>query len=524
MQNKLNIAELFFRTAAISPEEIAIVENEKHITYAQLAEEVISYAAYLKQKGLSPGDRILIFVPMGIDLYTCVLAAFYVGAVVVFLDEWVNKSRMELCCKIANCKASIAPFKIRMLMLFSKELRKIPLKLNPENKGNQKTISIYNTEEDATALITFTTGSTGIPKAANRTHAFLRAQFDALQPLLSNESKIDMTLLPIVLLLNLGLGKTTVLGKFNPRKPHTFSAETVVEQLRNNKVTSLTFSPFYLITTAKYQLDNALQLPELKLIISGGGPVFPDDARLIRSAFPDAAITLVYGSTEAEPISHCAIDVFIEKSAKTKLDAGLFVGKADDATQIKIIPITENALVTITENAQNQIGEIIVAGNHVLTDYFNNTEAFLLNKINSNSTIWHRTGDAGYFDAENNLFLMGRCKQIIHWQAASYYPFLIEQELRAHKGVVAGTMMELHQQPVIIIQVNDDSVKQALVDDINREEKYANIKIIFVSKYLWINVIIQKLTTVYYWNNYRNQKSNFNNYPNARQQSSGYIF
>ena len=243
--NSNNITSLFLRAAKQFSEVTAIVEGEKQITYKQLEWEVKNYAAYLLRKGIRPGDRILIFVPMSIDLYKIVLAIFHIGAVAVFLDEWVNLKRMELCCKIANCKALITPWKFRIVSVFSKELRSIPVKLNISGDGNTSHASIYPALPDDTALITFTTGSTGNPKAANRTHRFLQQQYFALQPILPSTSKIDMTLLPIVLLLNLGTGKTSVIAKFNPRKPASFDAELIYNQLKNNHVQSLTFSPFF---------------------------------------------------------------------------------------------------------------------------------------------------------------------------------------------------------------------------------------------------------------------------------------
>ena len=479
--NSNNITSLFLRAAKQFSEVTAIVEGEKQITYKQLEWEVKNYAAYLLRKGIRPGDRILIFVPMSIDLYKIVLAIFHIGAVAVFLDEWVNLKRMELCCKIANCKALITPWKFRIVSVFSKELRSIPVKLNISGDGNTSHASIYPALPDDTALITFTTGSTGNPKAANRTHRFLQQQYFALQPILPSTSKIDMTLLPIVLLLNLGTGKTSVIVKFNPRKPASFDAELIYNQLKNNHVQSLTFSPFFLVETAKYLVNNALHLPELKSIISGGGPVFPVDAEIIKKAFPDNKCTIVYGSTESEPISHTGINEFLATSNMVNTDKGLYVGKVDDAATVKVIPIVEGEVNSIESLPSGNVGEIIVSGAHVLTSYFNSEDAFRLNKIQFNNTIWHRTGDAGWLNEKNELFLMGRCKQIIRWNNIQLYPFLMEHYLKSIPGVLSGTIIEFRNEPWITIQTEHNVMREEILSAL-KISGYSALKIIFIKQ------------------------------------------
>src|ERR1700741_2328448 len=135
-----NIANLFFEAAKQYPDNIAIIHHEKSISYTALESEVVKTALYFKEQGIKKGDRVLIFVPMSIDLYRIVLALFSIGAVVVFLDEWVSKKRMELCCSIAQCKGFIGVTKARVFSWFSKELRSIPVKLKIMGYKNIRSI------------------------------------------------------------------------------------------------------------------------------------------------------------------------------------------------------------------------------------------------------------------------------------------------------------------------------------------------------------------------------------------------
>ena len=73
----MNISELFISAAKAYPNKVAIIDPKNSITYGQLEKDVKETAAYFQKKGIKQGDRVLVFVPMGVDLYRIVLALFY---------------------------------------------------------------------------------------------------------------------------------------------------------------------------------------------------------------------------------------------------------------------------------------------------------------------------------------------------------------------------------------------------------------------------------------------------------------
>jgi non-ribosomal peptide synthetase component E (peptide arylation enzyme) len=115
-----NVTDLFFAHAEKSPARCAIVNGKNRISYGELATQVKQTAAYFQSKGIGKGDRVLVFLPMGIDLYRTVLALFDIGATVVFLDEWVSRERLDVCCRLAKCKAWIGGWKVKILSFLSK--------------------------------------------------------------------------------------------------------------------------------------------------------------------------------------------------------------------------------------------------------------------------------------------------------------------------------------------------------------------------------------------------------------------
>ncbi len=473
MNNK-NIVSLFYEAAKKYPNKAAIIYENQAISFAELERDVQQQAAYFQQKGIEKGDRVLIFVPMSLDLYRIVLALFSIGATAVFLDEWVSFKRLELCCEVAQCKAFIGGWKVRLLAFFSSKLRKMPIKLDLDyDKNSSDFFSEVIVNQQDTALITFTTGSTGTPKAAKRTHGFLKAQFDALiEKIDPQPDDIDMPVLPIVLLINLGAGCTSVIADFKASKPEQLNPQKVVAQIERFAVNRMVASPFFVKQISKYIIDNQLKINTLQKIFTGGAHVFPNEAALYDRAFPSAKIEIVYGSTEAEPISSINAKTLISDK-KDALTNGLNVGVPYHKIEIKVIKIEDKALIINDLDELNKIslpeqniGEIIVKGNHILREYFNNDEALKRNKIFIGDDCWHRTGDSGYLE-NGILYLTGRCAALIEHEQKILSPFMYENFLQSIENVEIATILKQNNKIVAIIEAQKpfyESIKDEILN------------------------------------------------------------
>ena len=305
MTQPANVVRLFFESVDRFPDHTALIEKTTSITYKQLAGKVLQTASYFMREGIREGDKVLIFLPAGIDLYRIVLALLYLGAVPVFLDEWVSKSRMEMCCRIANCTVFIGTRESRLLgWIFSSDLRKIPIKLGTRFPAIPAYPPMCEVEPSDSALITFQTGTSGIPKGVDRSHKLLAEQFRALRreirPL---PDDISMSSLPITLLMNLSIGASSIIPNFETGKPETLKAKRLYQQLRQHKVSRLTAPPFVIKKVAEYMIYHNLKLPHLRQVVTGGAPVFPEEALIYHTAFGEVEIKIIYGSEEAEPIS-----------------------------------------------------------------------------------------------------------------------------------------------------------------------------------------------------------------------------
>ena len=472
MNRQLNIIDLFLQTAAGNPERTAIIYKEQRVSFGDFKNSVIETAAYFKSKGIYAGDRVLVFVPMSIDLYRVALALFYMGATAVFLDEWVSKKRLEECCKIARCRAFVGTWKVRLLSFFSSELRKIPVKLGVNYKKNSGDLPMHETLATDTALITFTTGTTGTPKAAKRTHGFLKEQFDALiEKINPREGEVDMPALPIVLMINLGAGSTSVIPEFKAGKPAEMNAEKIWQQIKDHNVERIVSSPFFIKKISEYIIENNIATPGLQKIFTGGAPVFASEAAIYLKAFPGSTIEIVYGSTEAEPISSINAATLVNEKKDT-LTKGLPVGAPYRKANVRIIKIISDAIqcnsiaeldaITLPDSV---IGEIIVSGPHVLREYFNNDEALKQNKIFIGTDCWHRTGDSGYLE-NGKLYLTGRVNSLFEHNGQLITPFIYQELLQSIDGVVLGTVISHQNKLTAVIELKENSSSAEITEKI----------------------------------------------------------
>ncbi|WP_235297601.1 AMP-binding protein [Portibacter marinus] len=457
-----NIVRLFFDAAKKFPDHFAIHSESKSITYQELKDSVIRTARYYEEKGVRKNSKVLVFIPMSIRLYKTVLALLAIGAVVVFIDEWANKKRFDKALEIVKVDAVIAPRKYLFLGYLFRMLRHIELSLVAPSDHKLMSVqrkslftevdkqSPASIDKDDTALITFTTGSTGLPKAANRTHHFLNIQFNVLQEEMKTEaSDCCLVTLPIVLLSILGTGGCAILPQFNQRKPHLLNVPKQVKLLKKYKANTIIASPFYVGRLA----ESEYIFPDIQKVFTGGAPVFPDLAEKVVKAFPDANCQVAYGSTEAEPISMIAMNTV------SLNQYGLAVGSLNKHIDLKIIKITEEA-IRLDQDGWHKwevpFGEIVVSGPHVLKQYYNSKSAFHMNKIVDDERIWHRTGDSGIL-IDGILYLNGRCSQLLNRDGTYHSLFIIEYQISQIPRVSLGTLMG----EIVVLEVDGNNLRSS---------------------------------------------------------------
>lgn len=476
----MNIARILSNIAEERPKETAIIETirgrERRTSFGELEISARCAGAMLAADGLRAGDHTLILQPMSAELYVALLAVFRLGAIAMVLDPSAGAKHVQRCCTIQPPKALIASKRAHWLRLRIGALRNIPLKYSIGGRALfarrwerfasfRPDASVHTGNFDTPALLTFTSGSTGQPKAAVRSHGLLLAQRTALKEALELQpGQIDLTTLPIFLLANLACGVCSIIPDADLRTVGQIDPAPVLRQIEMHQPQSTVASPAFLERIADHCIAKRITLVSFERIFTGGAPVFPKLMRKLKQIAPQSQIITVYGSTEAEPIAHVAFD----EMTKGDFDAmqsgkGLLAGKPVAQINLKILrqkwgrPIADYAEGSFLKDCQpaNQTGEIVVHGDHVLRGYLNGI-GDQETKFRVGSRVWHRTGDAGYLDESGRLWLLGRCEARIEDSRGELYPFAVECAAQEHPAVRRAALIASGGQRILAVESSGD--------------------------------------------------------------------
>lgn len=446
----MTIADIFATHVRTRPDAVALIDarrgGDRRLTYAELGQEVAAAAAWLEAQGIRRGQAVLLFVPVSADLYVALLALVRLGAVALLLDPGAGPEHLEQCCRRWPPDALLAVPRAHLLRLRSAELRRIPLQLAvggwfpgarrwPTGRRSEFQDTREALPPDHPALVTFTSGTTGIPKAAVRTHGFLLAQFRVVAPHLALEAgEVDLATLPVFTLANLAAGVTTVLPDLDLRRPGAVDGAAVAAAVTRFGVTRITASPAFLERLGAHLQASGGTLPTLRKLFTGGAPVFPRVLAALQAVAPQARIAAVYGSTEAEPLAHVdAAEISAADFAAMPRGRGLLAGRPVPEVQVRILRDRWGEPRAAMDKAgfaaecvpPGEAGEIVVTGEHVLRGYLGGV-GDAETKFAVEGVIWHRTGDAGMLDDQGRLWLLGRCTARIEDAAGALYPFAAE--------------------------------------------------------------------------------------------------
>lgn len=471
----MNIAEILHARVRLT--EPAIIDRlagrDRVTSFGELLQQVMQAAALLRQSGLQPGDRVLVFQPMSLELYVALIAIFRLGLVAMFVDPAVGLDHIDRCCRLFPPEAFIGSPRAHMLRLCSPALRRVPRSFVigahlpgaiPWSRAArmQPWTELFSANEQTPALLTFTSGSTGQPKAALRTHGFLLDQHRALQQQFGGQTgEIHLSTMPMFVLANLASGVTSLIAAGNLRKPARIVARPILEQIVRYRPTRAEASPaFWERLIACCQLHD-VSLFSLRALYAGGAPVFPHVLDALQELAPLAEVVAVYGSTEAEPIAHVARSALSDSDiAGTLKGKGLPVGRPVPELEVRILrnqwgnvvgPYSAQGFLTDCQLCGIP-GEIVVSGKHVLPGYVDG-QGDAETKFRVDTTIWHRTGDLGYIDAQGRLWLLGRCTAQIKDRQGTLYPFAVECTVSAHPAIQRAAAVQLDGRRILALEL-----------------------------------------------------------------------
>lgn len=494
----MNIIALLDEAARHTPDVAAIIDGplgaERSTSFAELRTRSMQIAALLARSGVGPGDGIVMLVPMSAVLYTIIAAALRLGAVPVFIDPEKAAAQLERGRGALPLKAFVGSPLACLLRMLKPELRAIkPVFVahgwfpGTTSFGSARGLTPIDHAltglEDAPAMLSFTSGSTGEPKGLLRSHRLLLATQDILARHLDFPPRsINLATMPALVIANLGRGVTSLIPDVDLRRPGTADPARIARAITRWNADNLLASPSLTEHLADHCLALGQTLDSLRAVFTGGAPVFPQVLDKCAQAAPLARVTALYGSTEAEPIALLAHEaITLADRAGIKQGAGLPAGKPVPEIGLSILPdrwgqplprLSDEAMRGATLPAGAR-GEIVVSGPHVSTGYLNGY-GDAETKFRVGDTIWHRTGDSGWLDQQNGLWLTGRCAARIDDAGGAQYPLMVEAALADHPQLARAAFVSHHGQRLLVVELKRGADRSSL-EDLARAVPWAGI-------------------------------------------------
>jgi long-chain acyl-CoA synthetase len=430
----LTIASILAESAVRFPDNDAVVIGDLRLSYAQLWEHAKQYAAVLREQGVGPGDKVALLLPNTPHFPLAYFGTLALGAVAVPVHALLKAEEIEYVLTDSGAAVLVCAAPLLGEGAKGAELAGVPV-LAVMDGGDSGIARIDNLalaatpidavvprEPEDTAVILYTSGTTGKPKGAELSHLNV-----TMNVAISAQHSFDITAGDTVLgclplfhtfgqtcCMNTAfyVGATMVLL---PR----FDGAEALRLLVDEKCSVFMGVPTMYVGLLEAAKTSELR-PQLKVALSGGAAL----PLAVLEKFYEVFGTHIlegYGLTETSPVATFNQKGFAPKAGtvgKSIWGVEVEVARAEVDERIELLPVGE-------------LGEIVVRGHNIFKGYLNKPEATAAAIVDG----WFRTGDLGDKDADGYVRILDRKKDMVIRGGYNVYPRDVEEVLLRHPAV-----------------------------------------------------------------------------------------
>jgi long-chain acyl-CoA synthetase len=454
---RTNLIELLL-DARRFPEREYIVHGDRRRSFAEHESAVHAVAAVLRARGIGPGQRVLLLGRNSPEWVAMFWAVIESGAIVVLGNAWWSEAELAHVLDVTSPSLVAADSRFAQA-LPARQDRLILAELANAAESWRGTAVAPVVDEDAPAVILYTSGTTGLPKGAVLSH---RGMLATLQSLLERTRRLPVdgaappdasaALLSLPLFHIGGLqqiitpmvtGGTLVFteGRFDP--------EIVVRLIEEENVRVWSVVPTMAARVIEFLAENGLApVHQLRTLGLGGSPVVGQLRQQIREWFPNVSrgFAVTYGLSEAGGV------------VSTGAGAALA-----EQPQLVGAPLRV-ATVRIERPTENGEGEVLVRSPSVMLGYWTKEACDDPSRLDPgpiDSQRWLHSGDIGRLDSEGQLYITDRSKDIVIRGGENIACPHIESRLLEHPAVREAAVFglphpTLGEELAAVVVVNED--------------------------------------------------------------------
>ena len=424
-----NLATIVATSAGKNPAGIAIKMDDVEISYAALDALSAKVAGFLAAHGIVPGDRVAIITPNLPQMPPIYYGILRYGAVVVPLNPLLKAREVEYHLRDSGAKLAFAWDGVLAEVSAGAEATGTEVvPVSPDFMAliapAEPITTIATAAKDDTAVILYTSGTTGKPKGAELTHENLRSNAELSSSLFTmGPDDVIFGGLPFfhvfgqTCALNSAVmngAMVTILPRFEPVK--------ALEIIQRDKVTIIEGVPTMYIALLRAPNREDFDTSSLKVAASGGSPLPLEILHEFENTFKTTMLE-GYGLSETSPVV-----TFNQVDGIRKPGS---IGTAVKGAQLRILDDFGNDV------EPGEVGEIAVAGPYVMKGYWKNPDATAAAIPDG----WFRTGDLGRMDEDQVYFIVDRKKDMILRGGYNVYPREIEEVLYEHPAVAEAAVV-----------------------------------------------------------------------------------
>ncbi|KQJ98507.1 probable 4-coumarate--CoA ligase 5 [Brachypodium distachyon] len=432
-------------------------------------------AGFHRSLGVRHGSVVMLLLPNSVEFALAFLAASRLGAVTTTANPLHTPP--EIAKQVSASGATVV---ITEPAFVSKVQNLTGVTIVATGVGAEGCTSFADlaATEDAASLpetridvandvvaLPYSSGTTGLPKGVMLLHRGLVTSVSQLvdgdNPNLHiREDDVVLCVLPMfhvyslhsILLCGMRAGAALVIMK-------RFETVRMFELVERHGITIAPLVPPIVVEMAKSDAVGKYDLSSVRMVISGAAPMGKELQDIVHAKLPRAVLGQGYGMTEAGPVLSMCM-AFAKEPLPVKSGAcGTVVRNAE----LKIVdPETGLCL------GRNQPGEICIRGRQIMKGYLNNPDA-TAETVDKDG--WLHTGDVGYVDDDDEIFIVDRLKELIKYKGFQVAPAELEAMLIAHPSIADAAVVPMKDDasgeiPVAFVVPSDgagiteDEIKQ----------------------------------------------------------------
>jgi long-chain acyl-CoA synthetase len=449
-----NLAQDVARTVESHGEETAIWYDGRDISYQEFWSLVQRFSATLTERGIESGDRVAVYLP---NVPQCVVGfhgILHAGGVVVPMNPQYKAREIEHL--LSDSEATVV-LTLADLVPYVESVREETavehvVSVGGEANGavtfeefiaDETDTEIAAREDDDIAVLPYTSGTTGQPKGVQLTHHNLAWDARASAKLMEGGVRPDDTILGVLPLFHIyGMTITMIATLFEGGAYYPvpeWDAQTVLSLIEREDLTVMHGVPAMFNDVINQENAAEFDLSSLRFVNSGGSSLPTEVLRQFEELY-DIELYEGYGLTETSPVTHA-------NHPENRRPGS--IGQPLDGVEAKIVDSDFNAIPPVERGPVDEAevdldeitGELVIHGPNVMEGYYElpqaNEEAF----TEVDGTRWFHTGDIGYHDEDEFVYIVDRKKHMINTAGYNVYPREVEELLFEHPAIVDAAVV-----------------------------------------------------------------------------------